>query len=604
MDTDTNRAGPSCKKQSYKKQKRSVDPSFLSRFGIADMFGKAICVMCSKEIAEESLKPNKLMRHMKTHANVATLADDARKRVFMQRFDQLTKSQGIMKQSLTKKQRLELFSYKTAFIVAREKRPFVEGEVVIKPVLESFVEVFDGEAIQKSVRDAVSGVALSNNTITRRIENMADDLREQIYNDFRSSRYTALAIDESTDITSEAQLLVYGRFIRGCRVVEELLACLTLHLTTTGHDIFSAVDTFFTKNNFNWDRVVECCIDGAPSMMGKNIGFRGILCRKYPHIKFNHCIIHREALASRELSPVFSEVMQVVIKVVNFVKSRDLNCRLFKDLCSTENAEHSSLLLYTAVRWLSRGSTLKRVFILRNELREFLHSRKNENANYFANNSFLAHLALLTDIFDQLNDLNTSLQGRGKWVFELQTSIRAFCNKLNIFIARAENDDVSLFPHYQEYFAATDNDICFASVKQDFIQYITKLKANFKERFPELDDRSYQHIQFPFRVHAEACGELALELADLQADFNLKLQFEDSDLASFWLNAPKKYVGLKTASAKTMVQFGSTYVCESTFSCLVYIKSKYRNRISNSHLEDNLIIATTSYDPRFRKLAS
>jgi len=53
---------------------------------------------------------------------------------------------------------------------------------------------------------------------------------------------------------------------------------------------------------------------------------------------------------------VFNEVMQVVIKVVNFVKSRYLKCRLFKDLCSTENAEHSTLLLYTAVRWFSRGN--------------------------------------------------------------------------------------------------------------------------------------------------------------------------------------------------------------------------------------------------------
>jgi len=88
--------------------------------------------------------------------------------------------------------------------------------------------------------------------------------------------------------------------------------------------------------------------------------------KKFPHVQIKHCIIHREGLASKELSSVFNEVMQVVIKVVNFVKSRDFNCRLFKDLCSTENAEHSTLLLYMAVRCLSRGSTLKRVFILRN----------------------------------------------------------------------------------------------------------------------------------------------------------------------------------------------------------------------------------------------
>ena len=135
---------------------------------------------------------------------------------------------------------------------------------------------------------------------------------------------------------------------------------------------------------------------------------------------------------------MFNEVMQVEIKVVNFVKSRDLNCRLFKDLCSTENAEHITLLLYTAVRWLSRGSTLKRVFIIRNEVKDVLHNRKNKNATFFSDDLFITRLALLTDVYEKLNELNISLQGRGKWVFELQTSIRAFANKLAIFVTRAK----------------------------------------------------------------------------------------------------------------------------------------------------------------------
>ena len=77
---------------------------------------------------------------------------------------------------------------------------------------------------------------------------MGKDLREQIYEDFHSSPYTGLVIDESTDITSEAQLLVYGKFACGCRIVEEHHCCLTLHSKTTGHDIFSTVDTFFMEN--------------------------------------------------------------------------------------------------------------------------------------------------------------------------------------------------------------------------------------------------------------------------------------------------------------------------------------------------------------------
>ena len=48
---------------STKKRKRSINPLFLDKYGIADVGGKGICVVCSKELAEESLKPNKLPRN-------------------------------------------------------------------------------------------------------------------------------------------------------------------------------------------------------------------------------------------------------------------------------------------------------------------------------------------------------------------------------------------------------------------------------------------------------------------------------------------------------------------------------------------------------------
>ena len=88
---------------------------------------------------------------------------------------------------------------------------------------------------------------------------------------------------------------------------------------------------------------------------------------------------------------------------------------------------------------------------------------------------------------------------------------------------------------------------------------MTNLQVNFKERFPELEV-SYWHVQFPFRVDAEACDDLALEVAELQTNENQKIQFENSDLASLWLNAAKKYACLKIEATKALVQFGSTYV--------------------------------------------
>jgi len=57
----------------------------------------------------------------------------------------------------------------------------------------------------------------------------------------------------------------------------------------------------------------------------------------------------------------------------------------------------------------------------------------------------------------------------------------------------------------------------FPSVKQDLVQYLTILQANFKERFPELEE-VYRHVQLPFRVDVEACGNMALQVAELHAD--------------------------------------------------------------------------------------
>ena len=177
------------------------------------------------------------------------------------------------------------------------QRPFTGGETIIKPALKNICEIFEGESFAKKILEAADDATLSNNTITRRLQGIAEDLKEQIFRRFQKFLWTALALDESTDITAQPQLLIFGRFLKESSVTEELLACISLETTTRGEDIFNAIDKFFTENNLDWSKVIECSMDGAPSMMGKNIGVRGILSRKHPHIKINHCIIHRRSLA-------------------------------------------------------------------------------------------------------------------------------------------------------------------------------------------------------------------------------------------------------------------------------------------------------------------
>jgi hypothetical protein len=75
--------------------------------------------------------------------------------------------------------------------------------------------------------------------------------------------------------------------------------------------------------------------------------------------------MHREALASHDLEPKLHSVLQEAMKVVNFVKPRTLNSRLFAVLCEEMQADHNSLLLHSEVRWLSRRKVLKRLVELK-----------------------------------------------------------------------------------------------------------------------------------------------------------------------------------------------------------------------------------------------
>ena len=64
------------------------------------------------------------------------------------------------------------------------------------------------------------------------------DLFQQLIQRIKESPKFAIQLDESTDITNLAQLLVYVRYIYKSNVHEDLLFCRPLNDHTTGEDIF------------------------------------------------------------------------------------------------------------------------------------------------------------------------------------------------------------------------------------------------------------------------------------------------------------------------------------------------------------------------------
>ena len=225
----------------------------------------------------------------------------------------------------------------------------------------------------------IKQISLSDNTVSRRIEEMSINIKEQVINEIKAAGLFALQLDESTDVSSCAQLIVFTRYIHDGTFKEELLFCSPLETTTKGEDVMKMVTDYFSEVGLSWENVCGVCTDGAPAMLGSKSGFASRVKAISPSVTLTHCMIHRQALASRTLPRDLQAILDNAIKIVNYIKSMPVNSRLFKELCKDLDSEHQVLLFYTKVRWLSKGNVLNRVFELRHELKMFLDMQEKES---------------------------------------------------------------------------------------------------------------------------------------------------------------------------------------------------------------------------------
>ncbi|CAH2012402.1 unnamed protein product [Acanthoscelides obtectus] len=173
----------------------------------------------------------------------------------------------------------------------------------------------------------MKSISLSNNTFKRRINDIAADIKSQIINKVKLSRFFAISCNESTDIVNSAQLIVYVSCIGGDIIQEEILYSQSLIAGTTCEDIFNSISNSVEKNDLDWKKLIGLCTDGAPAL----IGVRSVLAKKL-----------------KEKNPAMTS--DSAKRIVNYIKSSALNSRLFSSLYEDLDSDHKVLLFHTEIR--------------------------------------------------------------------------------------------------------------------------------------------------------------------------------------------------------------------------------------------------------------
>lgn len=558
------------------------------------------CVICYEVLSNDAMRPGRLERHLSTKHSAL---QNKPKEYFVAKSETLKRmkfdSAGSFAQSSEKV--LEA-SYELSLLIAKAKKSHTVGETLVKPCLLKASDIVLGP----ESRQKLSQIPLSDNTVKRRIDDMAEDIKNQVIDAVKQSPFFAIQLDESTDVAQCSQLLVFVRYIQDYTIRDEILFSTELTTTTKAVDVMSAVTDFFGKHDLSWHKLIGVCTDGAPSMLGSRSGFVQLVREKNPSVTAIHCVIHRQALAAKTLPSDLNDVLKLCIKVVNYIKKSALSTRLFTAFCDDLGTEHKTLLFHTEVRWLSKGNMLARLFELRDEVILFLEKQEqDELCTKFREPGVQIFLAYLSDIFDSLNYLNLKLQGGDANIIFHRDAITAYVQKLQLWSRKilAEPCSYSCFSklctiseemRFKEAFEDTD-------IKTKISNHLQHLIDEFKRYFPNsCEDNIYRLATDPFHIDVDSLPENLQEQAlEIKNDSAAKYDFEKIAKTLFWVKYLKVYPDVSEQALRLYLPFSSTYLCEKAFSAVVAIKTKYRSKLD---IASDLRCAVCSIPPRIGNL--
>ena len=134
---------------------------------------QALCVICGERLSNEAMKPSKLLRHLETkHPGLKDKPPE-----YFERKNQEHEGQKKLLAATTSINTNALrASYLVANRIAKAKKPFTIGEELILPSTKDICHELLGEAAVKKIAQ----VPLSTSTVTRRIEEIAEDIEKQL----------------------------------------------------------------------------------------------------------------------------------------------------------------------------------------------------------------------------------------------------------------------------------------------------------------------------------------------------------------------------------------------------------------------------------------
>ena len=126
--------------------------------------------------------------------------------------------------------------------------------------------------------------------------------------------------------------------------MEDFLYSLKQPGRTTSLEIFKSLNNCVQEQDLDWGKCVGVCTDGAANMMGCHSSVTAkIRDVANKDLLITHCILHRENLSAKKLSPELNDVLNGAVKIADDIRGEHCTRGSFEAMCDSMFTTTSSL---------------------------------------------------------------------------------------------------------------------------------------------------------------------------------------------------------------------------------------------------------------------
>ena len=215
----------------------------------------------------------------------------------------------------------------------------------------------------------------------------------------------------------------------------------------------------------------------------------------------------------------------------------------------------------------------------------------------FHDESWWLKVLFLSNLFNKLNNLKSSLQGPSENIITATSKLRSLDEKLAMWKTNVSKEIFASFPSFNE-----------SPLKKEIVPKImctmSGLQQSLRNYLPEFAVNNFGWAGDPFGINEtnNLSTKEEEQLIDLRNNLFFQALFSQKSLNNFWLSAYKCYSMIGVKTIKIMLPFASSWLCEYRFSTWTEIRNKKRERLLG--IDDEMRVCLTMMEPRFDLICS